>query len=71
MPVDGYIFRRAYVNFKDLASNPAPRLLVANLSDFGRWIVENDEGNTDYTKLKKLLNCVSLKRSYKHKKRYI
>jgi hypothetical protein len=69
-PVDGYVSRRAYINFEDLTSNPAPWLPTADQGDFDGWIVQSNKENMDHAKLRELLDHVSAQCSSGHEQRY-
>jgi hypothetical protein len=70
-PVNEYVSTRAYINFEDLTSNPAPRLPTADQDDFDGWIFQSDQENIGHTKLKELLAHVSAQCSSGHERRYI
>ena len=65
-----YIPKRAHVEFDDLIGRPAPRLPLAWLENFDRWVFQQDEGWEDHGKLKSLLARVLSESSGGHEQRY-
>jgi hypothetical protein len=70
LPTDTYTAKRTKISFIDLVGSSAPSLRPGGPTDFDSWIVRVLKGSADHSRLKSLLDQVSLHASSAHETRY-